>query len=73
MTSGSLFGCNLRVIRRLAICLAWSDSNSRHKGRAAEATDVHVAIKLALFVAATVAALAPVTCDLGVEQRQRHL
>ena len=40
---------------------------------AAVAADVHVAIKLALLVAATVAVLALVSCDLGVEQWQPHL
>ena len=40
---------------------------------AAVAADVHIAIKLAFLVAAAVAVLAPLTCDLGVEQRQRHL
>ena len=36
---------------------------------AAVAAEVHVAIKLALLVAAAVAVLALVTCDLGIEQR----
>ena len=40
---------------------------------AAVAADVHVAIKLALFVAAAIAVLALVTCDLRVEQWQPHL
>ena len=40
---------------------------------AAIAADVHIAIKLALLVATTVAVLALVTCDLGIEQRQPHL
>ena len=40
---------------------------------AAVAADVHVAIKLAFLVAAAVAVLALVTCDLGVEQWQPHL
>ena len=40
---------------------------------AAVAADVHVAVIFALLVTTTSAVLAPVTCDLGVEQRQRHL
>ena len=40
---------------------------------AAVAADVHVAIKLTFLVAAAVAVLALVTCDLGVEQWQPHL
>ena len=40
---------------------------------AAVAADVHVAVISALLVTTTSAVLAPVTCDLGVEQRQRHL
>ena len=40
---------------------------------AAVAADVHVAVMPALLVTTTSAVLAPVTCDLGVEQRQRHL
>ena len=40
---------------------------------AAEAADVHVAGMPAHLVTTTSAVLAPVTCDLGVEQRQRHL
>ena len=40
---------------------------------AAVAADVHVAVIPALLVTTTSAVLAPVTCDLGVEQRQRHL
>ena len=40
---------------------------------AAVAADVHVAIRPALLVAASVAVVALETCDLGVEQRQRHL
>ena len=40
---------------------------------AAVAANVHVAVISALLVTTTSAVLAPVTCDLGVEQRQRHL
>ena len=40
---------------------------------AAVAADVHVAVIPALLVATASAVLAPVTCDLGVEQRQRYL
>ena len=40
---------------------------------AAVAADVHVAIRPTLLVAASVAVVALETCDLGVEQRQRHL
>ena len=40
---------------------------------AAVAADVHVAVISALLVTTASAVLAPVTCDLGVEQRQRHL
>ena len=40
---------------------------------AAVAADVHVAIKLALLITTASAVLAHATCDLGVEQRQRHL
>ena len=40
---------------------------------AAIAADVHVAVISALLVTTTSAVLALVTCDLGVEQRQRHL
>ena len=40
---------------------------------AAVATDVHIAVIPALLVTTTSAVLTPVTCDLGVEQRQRHL
>ena len=40
---------------------------------AAVAADMHVAIKLAFLVAAAVAVLALVNCDLGVEQWQPHL
>ena len=40
---------------------------------AAVAADVHVAVISALLVTTTSAVLAPVTCDLGIEQRQRHL
>ena len=40
---------------------------------AAVAADVHVAVISALLVTTTSAVLAPVTCDLGVEQRQRNL
>ena len=40
---------------------------------AAVAADVHVAVISALLVTTTSAVLALVTCDLGVEQRQRHL
>ena len=40
---------------------------------AAVAAYMHVAIKLAFLVAAAVAVLALVTCDLGVEQWQPHL
>ena len=40
---------------------------------AAVAADVHVAIRPALLVAASVAVVALETCDLGIEQRQRHL
>ena len=40
---------------------------------AAVAADVHVAVISALFVTTTSAVLTPVTCDLGIEQRQRHL
>ena len=40
---------------------------------AAVAADVHVAVISALLVTTTSAVFAPVTCDLGVEQRQRHL
>ena len=40
---------------------------------AAVAADVHVAIRPALLVATSVAVVALETCDLGVEQRQRHL
>ena len=40
---------------------------------AAVAADVHIAVIPALLVTTTSAVLALVTCDLGVEQRQRHL
>ena len=40
---------------------------------AAVAADMHVAVISALLVTTTTAVLALVTCDLGVEQRQRHL
>ena len=40
---------------------------------AAVAADVHVAVISALLVTTASAVLALVTCDLGVEQRQRHL
>ena len=40
---------------------------------AAVAADVHVAVISALLVTTTSAVLALVTCDLGIEQRQRHL
>ena len=40
---------------------------------AAVAANVHVAVISALLVTTTSAVLALVTCDLGVEQRQRHL
>ena len=40
---------------------------------AAVAAHVHVAVISALLVTTASAVLAPVTCDLGVEQRQRRL
>ena len=40
---------------------------------AAVAADVHVAVMPALLVTTTSTVLAPVTCDLGVEQWQRRL
>ena len=40
---------------------------------AAVAADVHVVIKLALFVTAAIAVFALVTCDFCVEQWQPHL
>ena len=40
---------------------------------AAVAADVHVTVISALLVAASVAVVALETCDLCVEQRQRHL
>ena len=53
-------------------CLSASKDNLSARA-AAVAADVHVAIKLALLVAAAIAVLALVTCDFRVEQWQRHL
>ena len=55
----------------LFLCLTSQDKLSARS--AAVAADVHVAVISALLVTTTSAVLAPVTCDLGVEQRQRHL
>ena len=56
----------------LFLCSPASQDNLSARS-AAVAADVHVAIKLAFLVAAAVAVLALVTCDLGVEQWQPHL
>ena len=56
----------------LFLCSPASQDNLSARA-AAVAADMHVAIKLAFLVAAAVAVLALVACDLGVEQWQPHL
>ena len=56
----------------LFLCSPASQDNLSARS-AAVAADVHVAIKLALLIAAAIAVLALVTCDFRDEQWQRHL
>ena len=71
----NLFGSDVRPpVEGWPLFLCSPASQDKLSARsAAVAADVHVAVISALLVTTTSAVLAPVTCDLGVEQRQRHL